>query len=236
MDHLNGAERHARHRRSGLRGAMLPPNCCCQRSAACCRLPTAKSIASSSGGISHLQFYQRSCANALLPSALAAASVSAASFSRLVPAAPARADRTRGPTSSASAASTPCGTTSVGRRRAPRGAPRSTTEHHGAPPALLHHQPPGTGRLLRARRPQSLAVRERLSLDTQSRFQRSPAPRAAQRRTGDHRHLRRWALSLMRQVTSQKTGLKGRRLIAGWDPDYLLPLLRVAVPTTDANS
>ena len=40
----------------------------------------------------------------------------------------------------------------------------------------------------------------------------------------------------MRQVTSQKTGLKGRRLIAGWDPDYLLPLLRVAVPTTDANS
>ena len=130
MDHLNGAERHARHRRSGLRGAMLPPNCCCQRSAACCRLPTAKSIASSSGGISHLQFYQRSCANALLPSALAAASVSAASFSRLVPAAPARADRTRGPTSSASAASTPCGTTSVGRRRAPRGAPRSTTEHH----------------------------------------------------------------------------------------------------------
>lgn len=48
--------------------------------------------------------------------------------------------------------------------------------------------------------------------------------------------LRRWALSLMRQDTTQKTGLKGRRLIAGWDPDYLLHLLRIAVPTTDTNS
>lgn len=48
--------------------------------------------------------------------------------------------------------------------------------------------------------------------------------------------LRRWALSLLRQDTTQKTGLKGRRLMAGWDPDYLLHLLRIAVPATDTNS
>lgn len=48
--------------------------------------------------------------------------------------------------------------------------------------------------------------------------------------------LRRWALSLLRQDTTQTTGLKGRRLIAGWDPDYLLHLLRLAVPETDSNS
>lgn len=48
--------------------------------------------------------------------------------------------------------------------------------------------------------------------------------------------LRRWALSLMRQDTTQKTGLKGRRLIAGWDPDHLLDLLRIVVLDTDTNS
>lgn len=48
--------------------------------------------------------------------------------------------------------------------------------------------------------------------------------------------LRRWALSLMRQDTTQTTGLKGRRLIAGWNPDYLRHLLRIAVPDTDTNS
>ena len=48
--------------------------------------------------------------------------------------------------------------------------------------------------------------------------------------------LRRWALSLMRQDTTQKTGLKGRRLIAGWDPDYLLHLLHLAVPAPDTIS
>ena len=48
--------------------------------------------------------------------------------------------------------------------------------------------------------------------------------------------LRRWALSLMRQDTTQTTGLKGRRLIAGWNPDYLLHLLRIAMPDTDTNS
>ena len=45
--------------------------------------------------------------------------------------------------------------------------------------------------------------------------------------------LRRWALSLLRQDTTKKIGLKTRRLIAGWDPDYLLHLLRIAVPATE---
>ena len=48
--------------------------------------------------------------------------------------------------------------------------------------------------------------------------------------------LRRWALSLLRQDTTKKIGLKTRRLIAGWDPDYLLHLLRIAVPATDTIS
>jgi len=48
--------------------------------------------------------------------------------------------------------------------------------------------------------------------------------------------LRRWALSLLRQDTTKKIGLQTRRLIAGWDPNYLLHLLRIAVPATDTNS
>ena len=48
--------------------------------------------------------------------------------------------------------------------------------------------------------------------------------------------LRRWALSLLRQDTTKKVGLKTRRLTAGWDPAYLLHLLRIAVPVTDTNS
>lgn len=48
--------------------------------------------------------------------------------------------------------------------------------------------------------------------------------------------LRRWALSLLRQDTTQKIGLQTRRLIAGWDPDYLLHLLRIATPATGTNS
>jgi predicted transposase YbfD/YdcC len=40
--------------------------------------------------------------------------------------------------------------------------------------------------------------------------------------------IRRWVLSLLRQDTTHKHGLKARRLNAAWDPDYLLKLLRFA--------
>lgn len=39
--------------------------------------------------------------------------------------------------------------------------------------------------------------------------------------------IRRWVLSLLRQDTTHKHGLKARRLNAAWDPDYLLKLLRL---------
>lgn len=38
--------------------------------------------------------------------------------------------------------------------------------------------------------------------------------------------IRRWVLSILRQDTTHKHGLKARRLQAAWDPDYLLKLLR----------
>jgi predicted transposase YbfD/YdcC len=40
--------------------------------------------------------------------------------------------------------------------------------------------------------------------------------------------IRRWVLSLLRQDTTHKHGLKARRLNAAWDSDYLLKLLRFA--------
>ena len=43
--------------------------------------------------------------------------------------------------------------------------------------------------------------------------------------------LRRWTLSLLRRDATSRHGLKTRRLHAGWDPDYLLQLLRLAEPT-----
>lgn len=47
--------------------------------------------------------------------------------------------------------------------------------------------------------------------------------------------IRRWVLSLLRQDTTHKHGLKARRLNAAWDPNYLLKLLRFAAvePTTN---
>ena len=43
--------------------------------------------------------------------------------------------------------------------------------------------------------------------------------------------LRRWALNLLRRDATPRHGLKTRRLHAGWDPEYLLHLLRLAGPT-----
>ncbi len=40
--------------------------------------------------------------------------------------------------------------------------------------------------------------------------------------------IRRWVLSILRQDTTHKHGLKARRLNAAWDPDYLLKLLGFA--------
>lgn len=42
--------------------------------------------------------------------------------------------------------------------------------------------------------------------------------------------IRRWALSILRQDTTHKHGLKARRLNAAWDHDYLLKLLRLTSP------
>jgi predicted transposase YbfD/YdcC len=42
--------------------------------------------------------------------------------------------------------------------------------------------------------------------------------------------IRRWVLSLLRQDTTHKHGLKARRLNAAWDHDYLLKLLCLASP------
>jgi predicted transposase YbfD/YdcC len=42
--------------------------------------------------------------------------------------------------------------------------------------------------------------------------------------------IRRWVLSLLRQDTTHKHGLKARRLNAAWDQDYLLKVLRLAAP------
>lgn len=42
--------------------------------------------------------------------------------------------------------------------------------------------------------------------------------------------IRRWVLSLLRQDTTHKHGLKARRLNAAWDQDYLLKILRLAAP------
>jgi predicted transposase YbfD/YdcC len=47
--------------------------------------------------------------------------------------------------------------------------------------------------------------------------------------------LRRWVLSLLRQDTAHKHGLKARRLQAAWDPDYLLRLLRFISPEPMQN-
>ncbi len=42
--------------------------------------------------------------------------------------------------------------------------------------------------------------------------------------------LRRWALSLFKQDRTHPHGVRTRRLQAGWDPAYLLQLLRLALP------
>lgn len=47
--------------------------------------------------------------------------------------------------------------------------------------------------------------------------------------------LRRWVLSLLRQDTTHKHGLKARRLQAAWDPNYLLRLLRLTCPEPTKN-
>jgi predicted transposase YbfD/YdcC len=47
--------------------------------------------------------------------------------------------------------------------------------------------------------------------------------------------LRRWVLSLLRQDTTHKHGLKARRLQAAWDQDYLLRLLRFTSPVPAKN-
>ena len=39
------------------------------------------------------------------------------------------------------------------------------------------------------------------------------------------RRIRRMALNLLRRETDKKRGIKGKRLLAGWDHDYLLKLL-----------
>lgn len=64
--------------------------------------------------------------------------------------------------------------------------------------------------------------------EDQSRVRRDHAP-------ANLATLRRWVLSLLRQDTTHKHGLKARRLNAAWDPDYLLKLLRFAAvkPLTD---
>lgn len=50
--------------------------------------------------------------------------------------------------------------------------------------------------------------------------------------------IRRWALSLLREDTTHKHGLKARRLNAAWDPDYLLKLLHFAAvePATNQDA
>ncbi len=57
--------------------------------------------------------------------------------------------------------------------------------------------------------------------EDQSRVRRDHAP-------ANLATIRRWVLSLLRQDTTHKHGLKARRLNAAWDPDYLLKLLRFA--------
>lgn len=47
--------------------------------------------------------------------------------------------------------------------------------------------------------------------------------------------IRRWALSILRQDTTHKHGLKARRLNAAWDTDYLLKLLRFTAPAPSTN-
>lgn len=47
--------------------------------------------------------------------------------------------------------------------------------------------------------------------------------------------IRRWVLSLLRQDTTHKHGLKARRLNAAWDQDYLLKLLRFTAPAKVDN-
>lgn len=47
--------------------------------------------------------------------------------------------------------------------------------------------------------------------------------------------IRRWVLSILRQDTTHKHGLKARRLNAAWDPDYLRKLLRIAAPTAEEH-
>jgi predicted transposase YbfD/YdcC len=45
--------------------------------------------------------------------------------------------------------------------------------------------------------------------------------------------IRRWVLSLLRQDTTHKHGLKARRLNAAWDQNYLLTLLHLAAPAAE---
>jgi len=49
--------------------------------------------------------------------------------------------------------------------------------------------------------------------------------RAAARRSAGRPRLRRIALNCLQRDTSRKVGIKSKRLLAGWDHDYLLSLL-----------